>query len=55
MYTVEAYAAKAEHYAELSRAATSPDERDRWHRLQRSYALLARNAAFWFSSAKEPR
>jgi hypothetical protein len=51
MSTIDAYAAKAEHYSQLSRTATSPDERARWHRLHRSYALLAKNAAFWSSSS----
>ena len=46
MYGAQECSAKADHYAQLARDATSMAERDRLQRMQRSYALMARSAQF---------
>ena len=40
------YRARAESFAELARNATSPQDRKRHLRMQRSYELLARSVEF---------
>jgi hypothetical protein len=46
MYGAQECSAKADHYAQLARSATSISERDRLQRLQQSYSLMARSAQF---------
>ena len=46
MYDARECRAKAAQYGELARAATLLRERDRFLRMQRAYALMARSAEF---------
>jgi hypothetical protein len=43
MFTSQEYRAKAAEYAELAKAASSPDERDEFHKLEQSFTQLADN------------
>ncbi|MGV3635044.1 MAG: hypothetical protein ACO1NY_11910 [Pseudorhodoplanes sp.] len=43
MFTPEQYRTKADQYAELAKTARSHDERDEFHKLQRSFTVMADN------------